>query len=198
MGEKGNSEARALQMIVGLGNPGGEHRSTYHNVGRMFVELLAERAGLSFRSHSSGRFAYAKKEGCPILVYPQTFMNESGPAVASAARFFRVTPEALLIVHDDADLALGRYQLAFDRGAAGHNGVRSVIGSLGTAAFSRLRIGIRDEKKDPAAGREKAGSFVLRPVSASSKALIEDAFAAAAEEASLREFFGVDREADRE
>lgn len=183
---------KEIKMIAGIGNPGEEYRFTYHNAGLLFLSFLEElsSAGAKQKTHSSKTFTYDKKDGLPILVTSLVFMNESGSAIQKAARFFRIPHESLLIVHDDADLPLGEYQLAFDRGSAGHNGIRSVIASLGTQSFWRLRIGIRGE--NPERGRQRAEDFVLKKISAEDLSALEYAFRSAIEKEPLLECFRVD------
>lgn len=138
-------------LVVGLGNPGREYARQRHNVGFMVIDELARRTGASFRSKFSGDLAEARLEGARVaFLKPQTYMNESGRSVAGAARFFKVDPEALLVVHDEGDFDLGRLQVREGGGLAGHNGLRSIAHALGTQDFLRLRIGVgRPERGDP-------------------------------------------------
>lgn len=138
-------------LVAGLGNPGREYRDTRHNVGFLVAEELARRHGGSFRSKFSGRVADIRIDGRRVtLLEPQTYMNESGRSVAAAARFYKLEPEASLVLHDEVDLPLGRLQLRLGGGLAGHNGLRSVAAHLGSSNFSRLRIGVgRPERGDP-------------------------------------------------
>ncbi len=132
-------------LVVGLGNPGREYERTRHNVGWRVVDELARRHGGSFRSKFSGKLAELRLgEGGErvALLKPETYMNESGRSVGPAARFFKVSPEALLVVHDDVDLEPGRLQARLGGGLAGHNGLRSIAATLGTQDFLRLRIGV--------------------------------------------------------
>jgi PTH1 family peptidyl-tRNA hydrolase len=148
-------------LVVGLGNPGREYETTRHNVGWMVVDELARRHGGSFRSKFSGSLAELRHgEQRLALLKPETFMNESGRSVAAAARFFKVEPDALLVVHDDVDLEPGRLQARAGGGLAGHNGLRSLASSLGTQDFLRLRIGVGR----PARGdRRPVADYVLSP-----------------------------------
>jgi peptidyl-tRNA hydrolase, PTH1 family len=138
-------------LVVGLGNPGREYERNRHNVGAMVVDELARRHGGSWRSKFSGRVAEIRLDGHKIaLLKPETYMNESGRSVGAAAAFFKVAPEAVLVVHDESDLEAGRLQLRLGGGLAGHNGLRSVAQHLGTPDFLRLRIGVgRPERGDP-------------------------------------------------
>ncbi|HRF58629.1 MAG TPA: aminoacyl-tRNA hydrolase [Fimbriimonadaceae bacterium] len=131
-------------MIVGLGNPGPEYAGTRHNVGFDVVEALARDAGrkIETRKHKAV-FGLAEIDGIPLLlVRPLTFMNLSGQAVAALAREHRIPPDKILVVADDLDLDVGRVRLKPKGGAGGHNGHRSIIQSLGTTEYPRLRIGI--------------------------------------------------------
>jgi PTH1 family peptidyl-tRNA hydrolase len=138
-------------LVVGLGNPGREYARNRHNVGAMIADELARRHGGSWRSKFSAQIAEIRLDGHKlVLLEPQTYMNESGRAVGAAAAFFKVAPEAVLVVHDESDLELGRLQLRLGGGLAGHNGLRSVAQHLKTQEFLRLRVGVgRPERGDP-------------------------------------------------
>lgn len=130
-------------LVAGLGNPGREHERDRHNVGWMVVDELARRHDGRWRSKFSGQVAEARLDGSRVaLLKPETYMNESGRSIGAAARFFKVRPEALLVVHDDVDLDIGRLQARLGGGLAGHNGLRSISQALGTQEFLRLRIGV--------------------------------------------------------
>jgi PTH1 family peptidyl-tRNA hydrolase len=138
-------------LVAGLGNPGRRYERNRHNVGWMVVDELARRHGGSWRGKFSGRLAELRVDGSRVaLVKPETYMNESGRSVGAALRFFKLPPERLLVVHDEGDLDLGRLQARLGGGLAGHNGLRSVAGQLGTPEFLRLRVGVgRPERGDP-------------------------------------------------
>jgi peptidyl-tRNA hydrolase, PTH1 family len=130
-------------LVAGLGNPGREYERTRHNVGWLVVDELARRHGGSFRSKFSGRLTEVRLgEQKLALLKPETYMNESGRSIAAAARFFKVDPGVLLVVHDDVDLEPERLQARLGGGLAGHNGLRSIAQALGTQEFLRLRIGV--------------------------------------------------------
>jgi PTH1 family peptidyl-tRNA hydrolase len=130
-------------LVAGLGNPGAAYERTRHNVGWRVVDELARRHDGSFRGKFSGQLAEVRLDGLRVaLLKPETYMNVSGKSIAAARRFFKTDPEALLIVHDDVDLAPGRLQARRGGGLAGHNGLRSIAGVLGTQDFLRLRIGV--------------------------------------------------------
>ncbi|HET6944859.1 MAG TPA: aminoacyl-tRNA hydrolase [Gaiellaceae bacterium] len=138
-------------LVVGLGNPGREYARNRHNVGWMVVDELARRHGGSWRSKFSGQLAEIRLEGHKVaLLKPETYMNESGKSVGAATRFFKLDPDAVLVVHDEGDFDLGRLQLRLGGGTAGHNGLRSIAQHLRTPDFMRLRVGVgRPERGDP-------------------------------------------------
>ena len=160
---RGESASTLDLLVAGLGNPGREYADTRHNVGFMIADELARRHGGSWRAKFSGDLAEVRLDGLRLAVLkPQTYMNESGRSVGAAARFFKVEPEALLVVHDEVDLEPGRLQARLGGGLAGHNGLRSVAQQLGTGEFARLRIGVgRPERGDP----RPVADFVLSPFS---------------------------------
>jgi len=142
-------------LVVGLGNPGREYARHRHNVGWLVVEELARRHGASWRSKFNGQLAQLRLDGHNVaLLKPETYMNESGRSVAAAAKFFKVQPEAVLVIHDEIDLEPGRLQARFDGGLAGHNGLRSIAQHLRTQDFLRLRVGVgrpgRGDRRAPA------------------------------------------------
>ena len=155
-------QASTLDLLVaGLGNPGREYERTRHNIGRLVADELARRHGGSFRSKFSGRLAETRLGDLQLaLLKPETYMNESGRSLAAAARFFKVEPSALVVVHDDVDLEAGRLQARLGGGLAGHNGLRSIAQALGTKDFLRLRIGVgRPGRGD----RRPVADYVLSP-----------------------------------
>jgi PTH1 family peptidyl-tRNA hydrolase len=147
----GDASSSLDLLVVGLGNPGREHANNRHNVGWMVVDELARRYGGSFRSKFSGQLAEVRiGDERMALLKPELYMNLSGRSVQPAARFFKVDPDRLLVVHDEGDFELGRLQARAGGGLAGHNGLRSIAQSLGTQDFLRLRIGVgRPERGDP-------------------------------------------------
>ena len=163
MMDKYNPEEIAL--IVGLGNPSDELAQTYHNVGMQALNSFID--GAAFTPASTGTFAYTRV-GAHTFIQPKIFMNESGVAVRDALHYFKASPSQLLVIHDDADVPLGEYRLQFGRGEAGHHGVASIIRTIHTHEFWRLRIGI--EQKVPLIGtRKRAETFVLKAVSRAHK-----------------------------
>ncbi|MFN7619379.1 MAG: aminoacyl-tRNA hydrolase [bacterium] len=130
-------------IIAGLGNPGPKYQGTRHNIGFMAIDEIARRWRFGVeRAKFQSVIAEGEVEGTKVLLMkPQTFMNESGRAVAEAARFYKVQPGAVIIFHDEIDLAPGRFRMKTGGGAAGQNGVRSLISQLG-ADFRRGRMGV--------------------------------------------------------
>src|ERR671938_452270 len=151
-------------LVAGLGNPGREYERTRHNVGWLVVDELARRHSGSWRGKFSGSLAEVRLDARKLaLLKPETYMNESGRSVAAATRFFKVEPEALLVVHDDVDLEPSRLQARAGGGLAGHNGLRSLAQSPGTQEVLRLRIGVgRPGRGDP----RPLADYVLSPFDA--------------------------------
>jgi peptidyl-tRNA hydrolase, PTH1 family len=130
-------------LVVGLGNPGREYARHRHNVGWMVVDELARRHDASWKAKFSGRLAELRLDGHRVaLLKPETYMNESGRSVAEAVRFYKLEPDAVLVIHDEGDLDLGRLQARKGGGLAGHNGLRSIAQQLKTPEFMRLRVGV--------------------------------------------------------
>lgn len=149
-----------MDVIVGLGNPGEDYRGTRHNAGANVVAGLARAHGVKFRA-GRGDFLTGTGtiSGRPVqLVLPLTFMNASGRAVAGAMEATGASAEVLLVVCDDVNLPLGRLRLRTGGSSGGHNGLASVIGSLGTEGFARLRLGVGGAPE----GTDLA-DFVLEP-----------------------------------
>ncbi|MFZ5934559.1 aminoacyl-tRNA hydrolase [Pseudomonas sp. HS6-2] len=136
----------AIQLIVGLGNPGPEYEQTRHNAGALFVERIAsaQRVSLTADKKYFGLTAKFSHQGNDVrLLIPTTYMNRSGQAVAALANFFRIKPEAILVAHDELDLPPGVAKLKRGGGHGGHNGLRDIIAQLGNQNdFHRLRLGI--------------------------------------------------------
>lgn len=133
-----------MRLFVGLGNPGERYARQRHNVGFMAIERIAQRHGFGpWRSRFRGRLAEGTLNGERTwLLEPQTFMNESGRAVAEAVRFMKLPLEEVLVFHDELDLAAGKVRVKLGGGVAGHNGLRSLDACLGSKEFRRVRIGI--------------------------------------------------------
>lgn len=184
--------------VMGLGNPGDEYAMTRHNAGRRAVQALENAAEVSpwrrdaalrasratgvVSSASAGKGRGADTAGERVtLLLPETFMNESG-AVAGALRKKRgFAPERLIVVHDDADLPLGSVRVSFNRGAAGHRGVLSVMNALKTKAFVRIRIGTAPRALQSGSEKRRAPSAgtVLAPFTRAEERAVEDALSRA-------------------
>ena len=158
-------------LVVGLGNPGPEYANTRHNIGQVIVTEAASRYGATLSRHKSGAFVGTTRlsgEGAHpgpaiVLAVPFSYMNLSGGPVAALARYHKVAPEEVIVVHDDLDLPVGTIRLKRGGGEGGHNGLRSVTRSLGTADYVRIRFGIGRP------GRMDAADYVLRPFTATER-----------------------------
>ncbi len=152
-------------LIVGLGNPTDKYTNTAHNAGLRVVSLLQKEENLSFTKDNTidAHIATGEIENKKVaLMIPLSFMNLSGGPVKKAIRKFNITPQNLILIHDDADLIIGTIRFSVSRGAAGHKGVLSVIKSIGSKDFVRLRIGVSKQNRT---SDEKAKSFVLNNLS---------------------------------
>ena len=167
----------ALMMVVGLGNPGSEYARHRHNIGFQVVNTLAGAHSLVFarRKGTKAHIAEGRVGSRPVLLAkPQTFMNLSGQAVGRLSRAHHIPPERILVVYDDLDLPLGRLRLRPEGSSGGHKGMRSIIESLGTQAFPRLRVGI-----DRPVGRADPIDYVLHPFAREEQALVTETVARA-------------------
>ncbi len=174
----------AVQLIVGLGNPGNEYEQTRHNVGFWFLDALvnrysADRSGGArqpgglFRAESKffGEVVRLNIEGADVrLLKPMTFMNRSGQSIAALSRFFKIPVSAILVVHDELDLPVGRARLKRGGGHGGHNGLRDTIAQLGSKDFVRLRLGV-----DHPGDRNQVVDYVLNRPSGSDELTIRKA-----------------------
>jgi len=160
-------------LLAGLGNPGAKYEKTRHNVGFMFLDYLADDFGESFKSSQwPAEVLKTTLWGDQfLLVKPDTFMNRSGLAVARIASYYKISCQQVIIVHDDLDLALGRIKIVSDRGAGGHNGIKSIIENLGSKEFIRIRIGIGRPPE-----QVSASAFVLSIFNKDELTGIEDGF----------------------
>jgi len=137
--------AESVRLIVGLGNPGDRYRDTRHNAGWWFVDRLAHDSGAGFRSHLKLHACVAKvADGAEEyrLAKNLTFMNHCGRSVQALAAYYQLSPQQILVVHDDLDLPVATVRIKCGGGHGGHNGLRDVIATLGDPGFVRLRIGI--------------------------------------------------------
>lgn len=172
---KKNFNPRDISLIIGLGNPGKSYADTYHNAGAEALFALSSGTANLFSTPGKHQPFEMHKEGQRTFILPRTFMNASGEAVKSALAYTKTTQDHMLVLHDDADLPLGTFKLQYERGAAGHNGIRSIISSIGGNAFWRVRIGVRTKSAGKST-REKAGVFVLKKISKQNKKILEGVF----------------------
>lgn len=169
-------------LIAGLGNPGRQYEESHHNAGFMALDYLAAQLGCPVtRARFDALTGQAQLGGHRVLLMkPQTFMNLSGQAVGQAARFYKLQPAQLLILYDDIALPPGRLRIRAGGSAGGHNGIKSIIGQLGSQAFPRIRIGVGERR----GGEADLADFVLARFSPGDKKAVmgrfEDLCAAAA------------------
>lgn len=162
-----------IQLIAGLGNPGGEYEKTRHNVGFWFIDQLVSQHNLTLKNETKFLGDVAKlntSAGNIWLIKPMTFMNRSGQSIAKLAQFYKIKPEQILVVHDELDLSPGVVKLKKGGGHGGHNGLRDSIAQLGSKDFYRLRLGIGHP-----GSKEQVVGFVLGKTPQSEKNLIESA-----------------------
>lgn len=163
-----------LKLIIGLGNSGKEYEKTYHNAGFLMIDYLIKNLPISnFYPPTGGPI--------PKLLKTNVFMNQSGSFVAKISKKYHIKPDEILIIHDDSDIELGNYKLSFGRGSAGHNGVESIMKTLKTKNFWRLRIGIRppicvNSNQIRIGPLKKAGDFVLKKISKKDLEILEKLF----------------------
>jgi len=171
-----NSDIRipkSLWLIVGLGNPGEEYADTYHNVGFRVLDRMAKEQGTRIKERCGAALISGKilVGGAPaVLVEPQTYMNHSGTALPPVLERFESTPQDLIVVYDDLALPLGKIRLRQKGSAGGHNGIKSIISTLGSDEFLRIRVGIQPER--PA---DNVRDFVLSRVVKGDRVLLEQA-----------------------
>jgi PTH1 family peptidyl-tRNA hydrolase len=146
-------------IIVGLGNPGPTYAGTRHNAGQVVLALLAQRMGARFKAHRTRNdIAEGRLVGQQVtLARPQAYMNLSGGPVAALAAFYKLSPERIVVLHDELDIPFGAVRLKLGGGDNGHNGLRSITAALGTRDYYRVRFGIG---RPP--GRMDPATFVLR------------------------------------
>lgn len=163
-----------LSLIVGLGNPGTEYAQTRHNAGFWFVQRLAEQYGIQLKADPKykGISGRGNIEGQDVrLLLPTTFMNLSGQSVVPFAKFYQISPEAILIAHDELDMNPGVIRLKTGGGHGGHNGLKDIVPHIGSN-FHRLRIGIGHP-----GSKERVSGHVLSKAPSSEQNLMDDAIA---------------------
>lgn len=157
-----------IRIIVGLGNPGRDYAETRHNVGFMVLDRLARRFGAEWKTDKARKGELAAGPGV-LLIKPQTFMNCSGECVGPFMRYYKFTPEQVLVIYDDISFPVGTMRLRATGSAGGHNGMKSLIAHLGSERFPRLRVGIG------APGQKEMVGHVLGKFAPDERPLLEDA-----------------------
>ncbi|OGH60166.1 MAG: aminoacyl-tRNA hydrolase [Candidatus Magasanikbacteria bacterium RIFCSPHIGHO2_01_FULL_33_34] len=166
-----------MKLIVGLGNPGKKYEKTRHNVGFMVLDYLKK----NLSKYNIGSWELSKKFnaeicGCVInnekiiLAKPMTFMNHSGQSIQLIANFYNITPENIIVAHDDKDLILGQLKIQINRGHAGHNGIKSIIEHIKSQNFHRIRVGIASTNENK---MKNISKFVLNKFSLFEKRNLE-------------------------
>lgn len=165
-----------MKLIVGLGNPGEKYAGTRHNLGFKILDELTKKLNLIDWVLENKFKSEIIKTDQLILVKPQTFVNQSGLAVSALVNFYKVKPEDIIIIHDDLDLPLGKIKVRMGGAAAGHHGVESIINTLGTDKFIRVRLGIGNLKTQSSEHKKahvSAEKFVLEPFMHSEKSQVK-------------------------
>jgi peptidyl-tRNA hydrolase, PTH1 family len=159
-------------LVVGLGNPGPTYAGHRHNIGYLVNDELAKRLGGTFRSHKSGRADVVEGRLTPggprlVLARPRSYMNELGGPVKALATFYKVPADHVIAIHDELDIPFDTMRVKLGGGDNGHNGLKSMRGSLGTGDFYRVRVGIG---RPP--GRQEVADFVLSNYSGAERKLL--------------------------
>jgi PTH1 family peptidyl-tRNA hydrolase len=188
----------AIKLVIGLGNPGRKYEETRHNIGFLVLDKLASRYGAEMANHLKWRAHVAKVPGTgTILMKPQTFMNESGQSVGAALRFYKWTPEEVLVVYDDVSLPFDSLRFRMAGSAGGHNGMKSIIAHLGSDQFPRLKIGIGSAKHGTGSDTQNSMvGHVLGKFSVDERNQLENTLASAAEAVQLALSEGVEAAAN--
>ena len=163
-----------IRIIVGLGNPGRDYTETRHNVGFMLLDRLARRFGAEWKLDKARKGELAAGPGV-LLIKPQTFMNLSGECVGPIMRYYKFTPEQVLVIYDDISFPVGTMRLRSSGSAGGHNGMKSLIAHLGGEKFPRIRVGIG------APGQKEMVGHVLGKFAPDERPLLEDCLTKAEE-----------------
>jgi peptidyl-tRNA hydrolase, PTH1 family len=159
-----------MKLFFGLGNPGKEYENTRHNLGQMVINnfLSKNYPNETKNIHAEKNLnSWIFKTQQAIYATSNLYMNESGLSIKKISDYYKISPENIYIIHDDLDLPIGEWRLQFDRGAAGHNGVKSTIENLGTQAFWRIRIGIGHPPENI-----PVEDYVLKPFTSDEKTII--------------------------
>ena len=162
-----------MKLIIGLGNPGKQYQNTRHNLGKNIIKDFVEKQLKGSLNKKTNLLAeiYETGQGIDknIFAISTDYMNNSGLTVQKIAKFYKISPNDIYIVHDDLDLPVGEYKIQFDRGSAGHNGIKSIIENLNTQQFNRVRIGI-----DKSQNNIPVEDYVLLPFSSKEEEIIKN------------------------
>lgn len=160
---------KAIKLFVGLGNPGDHYRVTRHNAGFWWIDLVASQTNSSLKLDTKMFGMVGKLNSNQWLLKPTTFMNASGKAVAALAHYYKISPEEILVAHDELDLPAGQMKLKFGGGHGGHNGLKDIHAALGTSNYWRLRIGI-----DHPGEKSEVVNYVLKAPTKEQQKAIDD------------------------
>lgn len=153
-----------MRLFIGLGNPGKKYEKTRHNIGQITINNFVKKNNLTFKNYPklSAQITeiQSSSNNKTLFAITNEYMNNSGISVKKISNYFKIKSEDIYIIHDDLDIPVGEYKIQFDRGPAGHNGVKSIIDYFHTQAFNRIRIGI-DKPKD----NIPVEDYVLQPFS---------------------------------
>lgn len=161
------------KAIIGIGNPGKEYEHTYHNIGVAFVQALADHLSAEAFTSPSGKQFSVTKAGGIMIAHTTTFMNHSGLGVKELCDYYDLSPSDIAVAHDDSDMTVGSWKITSGQRSAGHRGIDSIIQSLGTNQFSRIKIGVRPPKEW---FRKKAEKFVLKKISKKHLEMLDEVF----------------------
>ncbi len=175
------------KIIVGLGNPGKIYENTPHNMGNMFMQwffefITKEHPDYNITKWKNNKSVLAKiavlqiQNTNIILALPNVFMNESGLSVAKIAEFYNASPQQIIIIHDDTDLAIGHFKITYGCSSAGHKGIESIMANIHTQNFWRLKIGVRPKHLSQSIYRVKAGDFVLKKMTIQNTKIIKNLY----------------------
>ena len=181
----------ASWLVVGLGNPGDQYENTRHNAGFQVIDALADRGNFPvqrLKFHALTNAATIGGQGV-LVMKPVTYMNLSGQAVGEAARFYKISPDHVLVISDDVDLPLGKLRIRKGGSAGGHNGLKSIIQHLGTDQFPRLKVGVGGK---PHPDYDMA-DWVLGKLQGEDKRIMDDAAVRAAQAVECLLSQGIDR-----
>ncbi|MBT4511277.1 MAG: aminoacyl-tRNA hydrolase [Chloroflexi bacterium] len=168
-----------MKIIVGLGNPGQVYANSRHNLGFKCINLFAKEQAIEFaKIQSKAKVGFGEIAGEKVvLAKPRTFMNLSGESVGALTRFYKIDLSDLLVIYDDVDLPVGKIRIREKGGAAGHNGIKSIIQHLGNQEFPRIRVGIGPIESDDESGSNQSmrnPDFVLGQFTPEEKAIVVD------------------------